>query len=72
MKALGCDMLYPLAGQVVPDDKPIYGPNFLSKYSDSIRNDVGIATMTGGGITLPSQVNSLLAAGGADLCVMEV
>lgn len=67
----GCNMIYPLAGQVTPDDKPVYGPNFLSKYSDIIRNDTRILTLIGGGITLPNQANSLLAAGSADLCLLD-
>ena len=39
--------------------------------SDQIRNRTGIMTMASGGITLADHVNSLLAAGRADLCVMS-
>src|SRR5262249_34523017 len=70
LKAHGCDLILPLAGQTIPDDKPTYGPNFLARYAELLHSDTGIMTMTTGGITTTSQVNSILAAGSADLCIM--
>ena len=66
----GCDLIYPLAGQTVPNDDPDFGPNYLAEYSELIRNAAGVPTLTGGNITTMNQVNSLLAAGSADLCVL--
>ena len=43
----------------------------LTPYSDLIGNEVGIPTVTSGGITSTDQVNSILAAGRADLCVLN-
>jgi anthraniloyl-CoA monooxygenase len=70
-KAHGCDLILPLAGQTIPNDTPNYGPNFLARYSEHIRNETGILTMTTGGITTSNQVNTILAAGSADLCIMH-
>ncbi len=71
LKAHGCDMILPLAGQTIPNDTPNYGPNFLARYSEYIRNETGIITMTTGGITTSNQVNTILASGTADLCIMH-
>ena len=45
---------------------------FLVPYSDRIRNEAGIATMVGGGITTFDQIDTILAAGRADLCILDV
>ena len=67
----GCDMIEVLAGQTVPDAEPTYGRGFLTSLSDRIRNEAGIATMVGGYLTTSDEVNTILAAGRADLCIME-
>jgi len=41
-------------------------------HADLIRNEAGITTIIRGNITTPDQVNTLLAAGRADLCVMDL
>jgi anthraniloyl-CoA monooxygenase len=43
---------------------------FQTPFSDRIRNEVGIATMTVGNIYEPDHVNSILMAGRADLCCL--
>ncbi|MGO8949210.1 MAG: FAD-dependent monooxygenase [Ktedonobacterales bacterium] len=70
LKAHGCDLLTILAGQVVPESDLTYGPGFLTSLSDRIRNEVGIATLVGGYLTTSNQVNTILAGGRADLCLM--
>jgi anthraniloyl-CoA monooxygenase len=70
-KASGCDLILPLAGQTIPNDAPNYSPNFLARYSEYIRNETGILTITTGSITTSNQVNTILAAGSADLCIMH-
>ena len=67
----GCDLIEVLAGQTTPHSKPTYGPYFLAPYSEHLRNEVGIKTMIGGGITQGDQVNWLLAGGRADVCVLD-
>jgi anthraniloyl-CoA monooxygenase len=71
LKERGCDILEPLAGQSVPHPKPVYDPPFLLLYSDQIRNLVNISTLASGGITTTDQINSILGAGRADLCVLS-
>ncbi len=71
LKAHGCDLIEVLAGQTVPDIKPNYDPPFLVSYSDQLRNGAGVCTLTSGGITISDQLNSILAAGRADLCILH-
>ena len=67
----GCDVLEVVAGQTTPDSRPTYGRMFLAPYADRVRNEARVATMTSGGITTTGQVNTLVAGGRADLCVMD-
>lgn len=69
-KAHGCDLIDVSAGQTVPDQKPIYGRLFQTPFSDRIRHEAGIATMAVGNISSYSDVNTILAAGRADLCLL--
>jgi anthraniloyl-CoA monooxygenase len=70
LKAAGCDMIDCSTGQTVPHQKPVYGRMYQAPYSDWVRNEVGIATMTVGAVTTPDQVNTLLASGKADLVAL--
>ena len=70
LKAAGCDLIDCSTGQTVPTQKPVYGRMYQASYSDWVRNEVGIATMTVGAITTADQVNTLLAAGKADLVAL--
>jgi anthraniloyl-CoA monooxygenase len=71
LKEHGCDLIQPLAGQTVPEGAPAYGPGFLTRYSDRIRNEAGIPTLVGGYLTTMNEVNTVLAAGRADLCILS-
>jgi anthraniloyl-CoA monooxygenase len=70
LKEAGCDLIDCSTGQTVPQQKPVYGRMYQASYADWVRNEVGIATMTVGAITTPDQVNTLLAAGKADLVAL--
>jgi anthraniloyl-CoA monooxygenase len=72
LKERGCDLIDVVAGQTVEHDHPNFGRFYLVPYSDRIRNEAGIATMVGGGLTTRDEINTILAAGRADLCVMSV
>ena len=39
--------------------------------ADRIRNEVGLPTMVGGYLTTSNEVNTVLAAGRADLCILS-
>ncbi len=69
--AHGCDVIEVLAGQTTIDARPTYGRLFLTPLSDRVRNEAGVCTMAAGGITTASDINTILAAGRADLCVMD-
>jgi anthraniloyl-CoA monooxygenase len=66
----GLDLLDVSAGQVVEDQEPIYGRMFQAPFSDLMRNEAGIATMTVGNVQTVDQANTLLLAGRADLIAM--
>jgi anthraniloyl-CoA monooxygenase len=70
LKEAGCDLIDCSTGQTVPQQKPVYGRMYQAPFSDWVRNEVGIATMTVGAVTTPDQVNTLLAAGKADLVAL--
>jgi anthraniloyl-CoA monooxygenase len=70
LHAHGCDIVDVSAGQTVPDQKPVYGRLFQTPFSDRIRHEVGIATMAVGNISSYADVNTILAAGRADLCLL--
>ena len=66
----GCDIVTVSTGQTVPHQKPAYGRLYQTPFSDRIRGEAEIPTMTVGGIASYDDVNSILAAGRADLCVL--
>jgi anthraniloyl-CoA monooxygenase len=69
-KAAGADMIDCSSGQVVPEQKPVYGRMYQTPFSDRIRNEAGIATIAVGAISEADHVNSIIAAGRADLCAV--
>jgi len=70
LKDAGCDLIDVSTGQTVPQQKPVYGRMYQAPFSDWVRNEIGIATMTVGAVTTPDQVNTLIAAGRADLVAL--
>jgi len=70
LKAHGCDIVDVSSGQVVSEEEPVYGRLFQTPFADRIRLEAGIPTMTVGNISSYEDVNSILAAGRADLCVL--
>ncbi len=70
LKAHGCDIITVSTGQTVPHQEPRYGRLYQTPFSDRIRHEADIATMTVGNIASYADVNSILAAGRADLCVL--
>ena len=66
----GCDVVDVSAGQTVADQRPVYGRLFQTPFADRIRHEVGIATMAVGNISSYADVNTILAAGRADLCLL--
>jgi anthraniloyl-CoA monooxygenase len=70
LRQAGCDLIDCSTGQTVPYQKPVYGRMYQAPFADWVRNEVGIATITVGAVTSADQVNTLLAAGKADLVAL--
>jgi anthraniloyl-CoA monooxygenase len=66
----GADLIDVSTGQTVPWQKPVYGRMYQTPFSDLLRNTVDIATIAVGNIFEPDHVNSIIAAGRADLCAL--
>jgi anthraniloyl-CoA monooxygenase len=66
----GCDLIDVSTGQTVADSQPVFGRMFQTPFSDQIRNEAGLATMCVGAITTADQVNTIIAAGRADLVAL--
>jgi anthraniloyl-CoA monooxygenase len=66
----GADIIHVSTGQTSADAQPVYGRMFQTPFSDRIRNEAGIPTIAVGNITEADQVNSIVAAGRADLCAL--
>lgn len=69
-RAAGADMIDCSSGQVSKAEQPMYGRMYQTPFSDRIRNEAGIATIAVGGISEADHVNSIIAAGRADLCAV--
>jgi anthraniloyl-CoA monooxygenase len=68
--AAGADIVDVSAGQTVAEGKPVYGRQFQTPFSDRIRHEARVPTMTVGNISSAADVNTILAAGRADLVVL--
>src|SRR6185312_6145325 len=67
---VGCDLIDVSAGQTSELARPVYGRMFQTPFCDRIRNEGRVRTMAVGNIFEPDHVNSILAAGRADLCAL--
>jgi anthraniloyl-CoA monooxygenase len=63
----GADVIHVSTGQTVSEARPVFGRLFQTPYSDRIRNEARVPTIAVGNITDADQVNSIIAAGRADL-----
>ncbi|MFM8351326.1 MAG: bifunctional salicylyl-CoA 5-hydroxylase/oxidoreductase [Actinomycetales bacterium] len=66
----GADLIDVSTGQTTPAAKPAYGRSYQTPYADRIRNRLGVATMAVGSISSADDVNTIIAAGRADLCAL--
>jgi anthraniloyl-CoA monooxygenase len=70
LKAHGCDLIDVSSAGNVPHSKPDYGRMYQVPFAERIRNEVGIRVMAVGAIQGADHVNTILAAGRADLCAL--
>ncbi len=66
----GVDLVDVSTGQTTPKSRPVYGRMFQTPFSDAIRNVAEVKTMCVGNITSADQMNTILAAGRADLVAL--
>ena len=69
-KEAGADFIDVSSGQTTRDAKPVYGRMYQTPFADRIRNEVGIRAIAVGAISEADHVNSIIAAGRADLCAV--
>jgi anthraniloyl-CoA monooxygenase len=70
VRTAGADIVDVSAGQTVAHQKPSYGRQFQTPFADRVRHEAGVYTMAVGNISSYMDVNTILAAGRADLCCM--
>ena len=70
LKHHGANLIDVSAGQTTSDAIPVYGRMFQTGFSEQIRLEVDIPTIAVGNITTWDQVNTILAAGRADLVAL--
>lgn len=67
---IGVDLIDVSSGQTTRAARPVYGRMYQTPFADRIRNEAGIATMAVGNIFEADHVNTIIAAGRADLCAL--
>jgi anthraniloyl-CoA monooxygenase len=71
MAAHGVDLVHVRAGHTTATSRPEYRRGYLTTLSDRVRNEARVPTLVGGYLTTPDEVNTVIAAGRADLCLFE-
>lgn len=69
--AAGADIIRVLTGQTVAETRPEYGRTYGAAYSDRVRNECGVPVIAFGQVTTTDEINTLIAAGRADLCILD-
>src|SRR5579859_2949675 len=70
MAAEGADILDISSGQTVATQRPVYGRMWQTPLADMVRNLVRVPTIAVGNIFEADHMNSIIAAGRADLCAI--
>jgi anthraniloyl-CoA monooxygenase len=71
LAAHGVDLVHVRAGHTTTTSRPEYRRGYLTTLSDRVRNEAGVPTLVGGYLTTPDEVNTVVAAGRADLCLFD-
>jgi anthraniloyl-CoA monooxygenase len=69
-KQAGVDVIHASSGQTVPWQRPVYGRMWQTPFAELLRIAADIPAIAVGDITLPEQINAIIAAGRADLCAL--
>jgi anthraniloyl-CoA monooxygenase len=66
----GADLVDVSTGQVDPGQRPRYGRLYQTPFADRIRHEAGVPVLTVGGVASIDDVNTIILAGRADLCLL--
>ena len=69
-KDAGVDIIHASSGQTVDWQKPTYGRMWQTPFAAYIKQTVDIPTIAVGDITLPEQINTIIADDRADICAL--
>jgi anthraniloyl-CoA monooxygenase len=73
LAAHGCELVHVVAGQTVPEaPQADYRRGFLTPLADRVRAEARVPALVGGYLTTPDEANTILGAGRADLCLLDV
>jgi anthraniloyl-CoA monooxygenase len=67
----GADAVHIVGGQARAESAPEYRRGYLTDLADRVRNAARVPTIVGGYLTTLDEVNTIVGAGRADLCVVE-
>jgi len=70
LKELGCDYIHVSSGGLSPQQAIPVGPNYQVSFAETIKQQVGIATIAVGLITEPQQAEEIVASGQADMVAL--
>jgi anthraniloyl-CoA monooxygenase len=70
MRDAGADLIDVSSGETASHGQPVYGRMFQTPFADGVRNEAHVPTMAVGNIYEADHVNSILAAGRADLVAL--
>ncbi len=70
LKAHGADIIDVSSGQTTPDAQPVYGRAYQTPFSERVRLEAGIPTITVGAIDSADMIDTILVAGRADLVAL--
>jgi anthraniloyl-CoA monooxygenase len=68
----GAQLVHVVAGQTIAGGEPRYRRGFLTALSERVRTEARVPTLVGGWLTTPDQVDTIVAAGRGDLCILEL
>lgn len=66
----GVDLVNVSTGQTASEESPVYGRMFQTPFSEQVRIEAGVPTLVAGNIFTWDQVNTIVAAGRADLVAL--
>jgi anthraniloyl-CoA monooxygenase len=72
LAAAGAQLVHVEAGQTVAESRPTYRRGFLTALSERVRMEARVPTLVGGWLTTLDEANTIVAAGRADLCLVEL